>query len=945
VFRTHDPEGDKLVAVKAYALDLTPEQADRLSGELQRLVDLGLEHPHIASPIATGVEDFVAYLASQYVAGESLDAAVRQYGPAPVGDAARLIGHVADALDAAARVGVFHGSLHPRDILVTPGETHMTGLGVAKALEHLGLHGPIRRPYVAPERENGEEWGAAADVFSLAAIAYEVLTGRRALPGTDQPLPALSDLKVGDMGALRDVLEHGLDPDPERRPARAVDFAKNLAGVLLDGTGLERAPGTRQRRARPRPPKLPGLDEPLMPETPSAPVPQEPAMEPIAAALSAVAQTVVPAAPAAPAVPPDEPVPEAEPVRDLVYVPESAPEPEPPAPASVAVEHPAPDPEPDVRPEPEPERVMPAVEDVAAVSATPEPAAEAAVEQVSEPVVVAAPEDRLPAPTVADAVFPTALPPGVEPEAPPVAPEPEVLVAPPPARPTPRRSGRRARIELSPVVVTEPPLPPVETGAAPDLPVASTGGSDRPAAPSVPVAEPVPADAPVDREGDLLAEAEREPAAAEPEAARPLELPAQPDDLADFAMLEPVAPPISNGTPTPDFGHLEASLERDAAPRRRSGHPASDIDDLRLAAPLSSQPPVPRALDPMAASHVPAGFEPLRPVHGRRPVWQIATLGVAAGLVLGLVTGYLLWARGPSPALPAGSAATTSAAGSGVPLVTATPPAATTPASAADTSTPVPAASSTAAPSSASDPGSTPAGAAPAPARPAPAITAGRLLVRSTPANADVFVNGERRGVTPRNVGDLPFGTYTVRVTRPGYVAQQRDVTLTARAPSVREVFTLTRTGERPAAVPAPTGAAPATPKFTGTKGAAPKTAAPKATTPKTAAFKPVPKATAPKAGVATPPAAATSEPGAAPRTSTTVVATSMSLESRPAGARVRVDGRNVGVTPLTISPVEPGDHTVELQLPGFRVWTTTVTVPANRRQHITASLERDITR
>ena len=102
MFRTHDPDHERLVAVKAFSLDLTPEQSVGLSEQFQRLVDLGIEHPYIAAPVATGVEDFVAYVAVPYVAGESLDAAIRQYGPAPAGDAIRLVAHLAEALDAAA---------------------------------------------------------------------------------------------------------------------------------------------------------------------------------------------------------------------------------------------------------------------------------------------------------------------------------------------------------------------------------------------------------------------------------------------------------------------------------------------------------------------------------------------------------------------------------------------------------------------------------------------------------------------------------------------------------------------------------------------------------------------------------------------------------------------------------------------------------------------------
>jgi len=159
VFRTHDPDRGRLVVVKAFTLDLAPEQAVNLGAQFQKLVELHLDHPGIAAPVAAGVEDFVVYVATPYAAGESLDAAIRQYGPAPAGDAIRLVVHIAEALDVAARSGVFHGSLHPRDVLVTTNETHVTGLGVVQALERVGLRGPVRRPYVAPEREAGNRAG------------------------------------------------------------------------------------------------------------------------------------------------------------------------------------------------------------------------------------------------------------------------------------------------------------------------------------------------------------------------------------------------------------------------------------------------------------------------------------------------------------------------------------------------------------------------------------------------------------------------------------------------------------------------------------------------------------------------------------------------------------------------------------------------------------------
>ena len=121
----------------------------------------------------------VAYRAEEYVAAESLDVAMRHYAPAAIDKALPFITQLAGAIDFARAAGVGHGALHPRDIFVTPDEARATGFGVVEALERVGLRAPVRRPYSAPERIAGGAWRTPADVFSLAAIAYELLTGRR----------------------------------------------------------------------------------------------------------------------------------------------------------------------------------------------------------------------------------------------------------------------------------------------------------------------------------------------------------------------------------------------------------------------------------------------------------------------------------------------------------------------------------------------------------------------------------------------------------------------------------------------------------------------------------------------------------------------------------------------------------------------------------------------
>ena len=119
---------------------------------------------------------------------------------------------------------------------------------------------------------------------------------------------------------------------------------------------------------------------------------------------------------------------------------------------------------------------------------------------------------------------------------------------------------------------------------------------------------------------------------------------------------------------------------------------------------------------------------------------------------------------------------------------------------------------------------------------------------------------------------------HTVRVVRDGYVAQERRVTITAVRPSQSLIFELTRA----------------------------RRAAP-------------------------PPTAAALEHEKVPLT----------VESRPAGASVFVDGTLIGKTPLTLGEVAAGDHAVSLDLDGYRRWSSSVRIVAGERNRVTASLER----
>jgi serine/threonine protein kinase len=249
VFLARDPERARSVAVKVFRLDIAPEQAAELASQLARLAQVTLAHPSIVVPFDAGIEGTLAYLVEDYVAADSLDAAIRQYGPAPISQAMRILVSAAGALDFAAVVGVHHGALHPRDLLVTPDETRMTGLGVGRALEAIGLRAPMRRPYVAPERVQRERWDARADVYSLGVLARELLVGR-SRPGRETAAgPRLPD----DQAArLQPVFARATAARAADRFSTSLDFTgavqDALAGTRTRATAVPAAAAAEDSR-------------------------------------------------------------------------------------------------------------------------------------------------------------------------------------------------------------------------------------------------------------------------------------------------------------------------------------------------------------------------------------------------------------------------------------------------------------------------------------------------------------------------------------------------------------------------------------------------------------------------------------------------------------------------------------------------------------------------
>src|ERR687888_190826 len=185
VFLAEETATGRRVALKV----LTPELArdERFRRRFLRETELAasLDHPHVVPTIASGEEDGTLYLAMAFVEGSDLRDILRREAPLEGEHALRLLGQVADALDAAHAAGLVHRDVKPANILVTEDdEAYVCDFGLARHVSSVGsltgdrgFVGTI--DYVAPEQIVGGAVDGRADVYALACVLFECLAGAR----------------------------------------------------------------------------------------------------------------------------------------------------------------------------------------------------------------------------------------------------------------------------------------------------------------------------------------------------------------------------------------------------------------------------------------------------------------------------------------------------------------------------------------------------------------------------------------------------------------------------------------------------------------------------------------------------------------------------------------------------------------------------------------------
>ena len=201
VYRARDSRLGRDVAIKIQPPHLSANAEARQRFEREAKTISALNHPNICTLYDIGHQDGVDFIVMEYVEGESLEQRIAR-GPLPLAEVLTIGAQISDGLAKAHRSGIIHRDLKPGNIMLAKSGAKLLDFGLAKPsallatlatrsgnpISPLTQQGTIvgTFQYMSPEQVEGQPLDARSDIFSLGAVLYEMLTGRKAFEGKSQ---------------------------------------------------------------------------------------------------------------------------------------------------------------------------------------------------------------------------------------------------------------------------------------------------------------------------------------------------------------------------------------------------------------------------------------------------------------------------------------------------------------------------------------------------------------------------------------------------------------------------------------------------------------------------------------------------------------------------------------------------------------------------------------
>jgi serine/threonine protein kinase len=298
---------DRVVALKLIAPEISGDEQFRGRFKQESMTAAALDHPHVVPIYDAGEEQGQLYVTMRHVPGTDLRALIEQ-GALPPAEAASIVAQTADALDAAHERGLVHRDVKPGNILIEDrgGKRHayLTDFGLTK---HAATDSGMTKTgmfvgtldYIAPEQLQGQAVDARTDVYSLACVLYQAVTGEVPYPRDSEPSkmwahmgedpPSVSSVRADVPPAFEEVVKRGMAKKPEDRYPSTGDLGRAALAAAQDrqSTQVERSVATGDAApAHAMPPPVVSMP------APPAGIPSSPA------------PTAGPGAPAAPPPPP-----------------------------------------------------------------------------------------------------------------------------------------------------------------------------------------------------------------------------------------------------------------------------------------------------------------------------------------------------------------------------------------------------------------------------------------------------------------------------------------------------------------------------------------------------------------------------------------------------------------------------------------------------------------